>query len=196
MGVVAVVSSVLVLALPTDGSGAAQSRTGPRSLGDLFLPRGGKLIQYSSHAPKPGAADSWEVPPGSTVTLVDHRGPGVVRRWWMTFLQHVESPLIFRYAIIRCYWAMPFRSSARITIENRASVPITGLYFNIEVESVSSIAKEALYFHAQFRRAGPTVRDRPVTVLETTGNGQFVGTVLSAQTLRGIGLRFLEGDES
>src|SRR6266850_4362916 len=104
MGVVAVVSSVLVLALPTDGSGAAQSRTGPRSLGDLFLPRGGKLIQYSSHAPKPGAADSWEVPPGSTVTLVDHRGPGVVRRWWMTFLQHVESPLIFRYAIIRCYW--------------------------------------------------------------------------------------------
>jgi len=156
----------------------------------------------------------------------------------MTFLQHVESPLIFRYAIIRCYWdgetdpsveapvsdffglsfgewhdyvsipasatsggfncywPMPFRSSARITIENRASVPITGLYFNIEVESVSSIAKEALYFHAQFRRAGPTVRDRPVTVLETTGTGQFVGTVLSAQTLRGIGLRFLEGDES
>jgi D-arabinan exo alpha-(1,3)/(1,5)-arabinofuranosidase (non-reducing end) len=202
------------------------------------MPRGGTLVQYSSHSSSPGAVDSWEVPPGKTVTLVDHRGPGIVRRWWMTLLQHQKSPDLFRNAIIRCYWddetdpsveapvsdffglsfgewqdyvsipasatsggfncywPMPFWSRGRITLENRSTVPITGLYFNIGVESVSRLAKEALYFHAQFRRAAPTTRGKPVTVLEATGSGQFVGTVLSARTLRGIGMRFLEGDEA
>jgi hypothetical protein len=178
------------------------------------------------------------VSPGQTVTLVDHHGPGIVRRWWMTLLQHQESANLFRNAIVRCYWdgektpsveapisdffglsfgewhdyisipasatsggfncywPMPFRSAARITLENRSVTPVTGLYFNIEIESDAGVASDALYFHAQFRRVSPAPRGKPVTVLEATGRGQFVGTVLSARTLRGVGMRFLEGDES
>lgn len=109
---------------------------------------------------------------------------------------YVSIPASATSGGFNCYWPMPFRSGGRITLENRSSVPITGLYFNIEIEKGSQIAKDALYFHAQFRRAAPTTRGKPVTVLETTGSGQFVGTVLSARTLRGIGMRFLEGDEA
>ena len=237
-GAAALAALYLILGLGSHPFTTARAGTGSSSLGELFLPRGGKLIQYSSHSSAPGGVDSWEVPPGKTVTLVDHHGSGIVRRWWMTLLQHQRSPNLFRNAIIRCYWdgelapsveapvsdffglsfgewhdyvsipasatsggfncywPMPFRSSGRVTLENRSTAPITGLYFNIEIESVPRVAKEALYFHAQFRRAAPTMRGKPVTVLETTGSGQFVGTVLSARTLRGVGSRFLEGDEA
>lgn len=209
----------------------------PRSLENLFLPRKGKIVQFSSHGKTPGAADFWEVPPGGSVTLVDTRGAGVVRRWWMTLVQHQENPELLRRAILRCYWdgeaapsveapladffglsfgewhdyqslptsatsggfncywPMPFRSSARITLENRSKIPITGLFFNIAVERCGSVPASALYFHAQFRRVAPTVRHQPVVVLETTGAGQYVGTVLSACALRGVGPRFLEGNE-
>jgi hypothetical protein len=213
-------------------------RPGGRSFGELYLPRRGKTIQYSSQSSTPGAADSWRVSPGESVTLVDHKGAGVIRRWWMTDLQHETNPQILRHIIIRCYWdgerdpsvespladffglsfgewrdyvsmpasvtsggfncswPMPFHSSARITVENASSAPITDLYFNIEVETASSIPNSSLYFHAQFRRVARAVKGRPVVVLETTGSGHYVGTVLSARTLRGTGLRFLEGNES
>jgi len=209
----------------------------PRSFENLFLPRKGKLVQFSSHAKTAGAPDSWEVPAGGSVTLVDTRGAGVVRRWWMTLVQHQENPELLRRAILRCYWdgetspsveapladffglsfgewhdyqslpvsatsggfncywPMPFHSSARITLENRSNIPITGLFFNIAVERLGSVPASALYFHAQFRRIVPTVRHQPVVVLETTGSGQYVGTVLSACALRGVGPRFLEGNE-
>jgi len=219
------------------GSACAASLAPPRGgLSDLFLPRRGKLVQYSSRALKPGGLDGWEVGPGQTVTLVDRREAGIVRRWWMTVNQHAENPLLFRQLVLRCYWdgerdpsveaplsdffglgfgewhdyhsipvsatsggfncswPMPFRSAARITVENRSTVPVTALYFNIGVET-GAVPGEALYFHAQFRRVAPTRRGEPVTVLETTGSGQYVGTVLSARALRGSGLRFLEGNE-
>jgi len=83
---------------------AASDDLSPRSFENLFLPRKGKLVQFSSHAKTPGAPDSWEVPAGGTVTLVDTRGAGVVRRWWMTLVQHQENPELLRRAILRCYW--------------------------------------------------------------------------------------------
>ena len=199
---------------------AAPAGTGTSSLGELFLPRGGTLVQHSSRSSTPGAADSWEVPPGKTVTLVDHRGSGIVRRWWMTLLQHQQSPNLFRNAIIRCYWdgegnpsveapvsdffglsfgewhdyvsipasatsggfncywPMLFRSGGRITLEIGPRSHHGSLLQHRNREGFG-IVKEALYFHAQFRRAAPTTRGKPVTVSETTGSGQFVGTVLS-----------------
>jgi hypothetical protein len=227
----------IALGVPASSAGAPASTIGERGLDDLFSSRGGTIHQYSSRAPTAGLADSWQVPPHGTVVLVDHRGAGVVRRWWMTLVQYKESPDLFRKTILRCYWddetdpsvetplsdffglsfgewhdyvsiplsatsggfncywPMPFHSRARITLENRSDTALTGLFFNIEVESTASVPKDALYFHAQFRRTAPTQRGKPVVVLEATGAGQYVGTVLSAQALRGIGLRFLEGNE-
>jgi hypothetical protein len=109
---------------------------------------------------------------------------------------YVSIPASATSGGFNCYWPMPFRSGARITLENRSPAPITGLYFNIEIQSDGGVASDALYFHAQFRRAAPAARGKPVTVLQVTGRGHYVGTVLSARTLRGVGMRFLEGDEA
>jgi hypothetical protein len=94
-----------------------------------------------------------------------------------------------------CYWAMPFHKSARITIENRSKVPIQSLYYNLDVETHKTLPKDTLYFHAQFRRERPTTPGKSYTILETTGKGQYVGTLLSMQPMRGHSLSYLEGDE-
>jgi hypothetical protein len=51
-----------------------------------------------------------------------------------------------------------------------------------------------LYFHAQFRRTS-AARGVPVTVLEATGRGHYVGTVLAMQPAHGRSLWYLEGNE-
>jgi hypothetical protein len=94
-----------------------------------------------------------------------------------------------------CYWPMPFHKSARITIENRSKVRIDSFYYNLEVETHKKLPKDTLYFHAQFRRSRPTEQGKPYILLETTGKGQYVGTLMSMQAMRGRGLGYLEGDE-
>ncbi len=227
----------IVAAGPSIAAAGEPPQVGLGNLAGLFLQRDGSLIQYSSHAREAGQIDAWEIGPGKTVTLVDHHGAGIVRRWWMTMIQYEEIELLFRRLIIRCYWdgesdpsveaplsdffglgfgewhdyaslpvsatsggfncgwPMPFHKSARITVENRTHAAVNALYFNVGIETMNDVPAGSLYFHAQFRRIAPTRRGEPVTVLETVGSGQYVGTVLSARTLRGTGLRFLEGNE-
>ncbi len=74
-------------------------------------------------------------------------------------------------------------------------MPVGAFYFNVDIETHRQLPREMLYFHAQFRRTRPTERGKPVMILETTGKGQYVGTLLSMQPLRGRGLGYLEGDE-
>lgn len=94
-----------------------------------------------------------------------------------------------------CYWPMPFHKSARITIENRSTQRIDSLYYNIAVETHGNLSKDTLYFHAQFHRARPTEPGKSYVLLETTGKGQYVGTLLSMQPMRGRSIGYLEGDE-
>lgn len=92
------------------------------------------------------------------------------------------------------YWPMPFRESARITVENTSDVPVDAFYYNIDVATRSELPDEALYFHAQYRQT-QTEEGAPVTILETTGRGHYVGTLLSMQPIGGSGFQYLEGDE-
>jgi len=104
-------------------------------------------------------------------------------------------PLAMTSGGYNCYWAMPFHKSARIMVENRSKLPIDALYYNIDVETHDKLPKDTLYFHAQFRREKPTTRGKDYTLLETTGKGQYVGTLMSMQNLHGHGFGFLEGNE-
>lgn len=219
------------------GSGArAADRLGAGVLEDLIRPHNWKAVHYSSYDRTGGNADFHRVAPGETLTLMDHKGAGILRRWWIT-IAPFNNREIQRQTIVRCYWdgettpsvevpvadffgmgfgeyhpyislplnmtsggynsywAMPFKRSARITVENRSKVPIAAFYYNIDLEGHDRLPNDVLYFHAQFRRTKPTRPGQPVTILETTGRGQYVGTLLSMQMLRGRGLGFLEGDE-
>ena len=78
-----------------------------------------------------------------------------------------------------CYWPMPFRQRAVVTIENQRREPIEGFYYQITY-ALSEVPENAAYFHAQWRRS-VTTRERPEhSVLEgVEGRGHYVGTFLA-----------------
>jgi len=76
-----------------------------------------------------------------------------------------------------CYWTMPFRRSARLTVENLDSEPMT-LYYQVTY-ALGEVPADAAYFHAQFRRSNPLpVRQDHVILDGVRGQGQYVGTHL------------------
>lgn len=58
---------------------------------------------------------------------------------------------------LNCYFAMPYRTGARITVTNEGKQDVGAFYSNIDYQSVPSIPADALYFHAQFRQSAPCV---------------------------------------
>ena len=76
---------------------------------------------------------------------------------------------------LNCWWEMPFRTHARVTLENLHFKDAT-VYWQIDWEAGPQPA-EAAYFHAQFRRT-PAVAERGVHVIldGVRGRGHYVGT--------------------
>ena len=76
------------------------------------------------------------------------------------------------------YWPMPFRTKARITMENIADEPMR-LYYQIDYTQ-TRVPNDAAYFHAQFRRVNPLPYKQVYTILDgAKGKGHFVGTYLA-----------------
>ena len=76
------------------------------------------------------------------------------------------------------YWEMPFRKSARITIENIGDDAMT-CYYQINY-TLTDVPNDAAYFHAQWRRSNPLPYKTVHTLLDgVTGWGQYVGTYLA-----------------
>lgn len=92
-----------------------------------------------------------------------------------------------------CFWRMPFRKSARIEVENQSDKPLSLLYFNIDWVRLDDLPRDTPYFYAQYRQEYPVENGRDYLVLETTGKGHYVGTVLAVR-MRSPAW-FGEGDE-
>ena len=56
---------------------------------------------------------------------------------------------------LNCYFAMPFRKSARITATNEGQQEVSSFYSNIDYQVAPSLPDDVLYFHAQYRQAAP-----------------------------------------
>lgn len=130
-----------------------------------------------------------EEAPSVEVPVADFFGMGFGE--WKDF---ISLPLNMTSGGYNTYWPMPFRRSARITVENTGSVPVRSFYYNVDIRTYDQLPEDALYFHAQYRQAR-TRSGEPVTILETSGRGHYVGTLLSMQPERGFHLGYLEGDE-
>lgn len=77
------------------------------------------------------------------------------------------------------YWEMPFRRSARITLENLSDDRIPGYYYQIDY-TLTEVPEECAYFHAQWRRNNPLPYKEVHTLLDgIRGQGQYVGTYLA-----------------
>ncbi|MEX1018733.1 MAG: glycoside hydrolase family 172 protein [Litorilinea sp.] len=78
-----------------------------------------------------------------------------------------------------CYWEMPFRRRARITVENLTPDEVRGFYYQITY-ALTDVPDDMAYFHAQWRRSNPLPYQTDHTLLAgVTGQGQFVGTYLA-----------------
>lgn len=79
---------------------------------------------------------------------------------------------------MNAFWQMPFRTRARITLENRGA-EVRACYYQWNY-SLSEVPKDCAYFHAQFRRTSPIAKGGLHTVLDgVQGRGHYVGTALS-----------------
>ncbi len=77
-----------------------------------------------------------------------------------------------------CYFPMPFRSRARITMENAGTEQMV-VYYQITYAE-APVPEDAAYFHAQFRRSNPLAYKNVHTILDgVQGKGQYVGTYLA-----------------
>lgn len=92
-----------------------------------------------------------------------------------------------------CYWHMPFRESVRIEMVNESERPISLLYYNIDWIKKDSLPADTPYFYAQYRQEYPVVQGEDYVILETSGKGHYIGTVLAVRTRSPSW--FGEGDE-
>lgn len=116
---------------------------------------------------------------------------------------------------LNCFFPMPYRKHARITVTNEGMEPVRSFYYNIDFRTYAQeIPSGTLYFHAQYRQAQPNHgwtnswksngdpkvnqktnldgQDNYVW-LEATGRGQFVGVTMSV--LQNQDKWFGEGDD-
>ena len=92
-----------------------------------------------------------------------------------------------------CFWHMPFRKSVRVEIVNQSDKRISLLYYNIDWIKKDGLPADTPYFYAQYRQEYPVESGRDYLILETSGKGHYVGTVLAVRTRSPSW--FGEGDE-
>ncbi len=99
-----------------------------------------------------------------------------------------------QHSSLNSYWEMPFHKSARIEVENRSNRTVSMLFFQADYEKVQALPENALHLHAQYRRENPVQPGVPYTILEATGRGNYVGTIMNYHLL-GPGA-WVEGGQS
>jgi hypothetical protein len=102
---------------------------------------------------------------------------------------------------MNCFFPMPFRKGARITVVNQGSEDVEAFYFNIDYQAFhEDLPSDTMYFHAQYRQATPAKgwtnqwqnNDAPAVNarknldgennyvwMEARGAGHFVGVTMS-----------------
>lgn len=78
---------------------------------------------------------------------------------------------------------MPFRESARITVENDAGSDVPLLFYQVDFTLGDDLAR-AGYFHARFARTNPCPLGQDYVILDDVqGPGVYLGTVLGIRNL-------------
>jgi hypothetical protein len=107
---------------------------------------------------------------------------------WNRYAQVSSIPVTVNPgSAFNCYWVMPFRKSAKITMENIEAfdpdnLPAKGgmkLYYQVNY-TLTDVPADAGYFHAQFRRTNPVPFKEVYTIVDgIKGQGHYVGTYMA-----------------
>ena len=90
---------------------------------------------------------------------------------------------------LNCYFAMPYRAGARLTVTNEGASEVGAFYSNIDYLETDNLPADALYFHAQYRQAAPNVAQHLANrknldgatnyvFCETRGRGHLMGVTV------------------
>ncbi|HEY4460054.1 MAG TPA: glycoside hydrolase family 172 protein [Pseudonocardiaceae bacterium] len=191
---------------PTGGKGAggrATEGTGARAAGELgqgwkispsitIAPgatatladvEGPGVIRHIWCTPAPRAAWRgtllrmyWE---GETVPAVEVPLGDFFCNGWGVFSQVSSVPVAANpNGGFNCYWPMPFRSAATITLENRTPETVV-IYYQIDY-TLEDVPADACSLHCQWRRSNPLGYGDVHTVLDgVRGAGHYVGCYLA-----------------
>jgi hypothetical protein len=100
-----------------------------------------------------------------------------------------------------CYWPMPFRRSARLTITNESDVRCDAFYWYIDWQKHRRLPRDTAYFHAMYRQEFPCEMGRNYLLADIEGRGHYVGTVQSVYHVspgwygEGDDFFFIDGEE-
>ena len=92
-----------------------------------------------------------------------------------------------------CFWIMPFHESARIEVENQSEKGSGLFYYHVDYHINEEHSSRTPYFCAQYRQKFPCDSGKDYLILDATGEGHYVGTVLSGRSRSPAW--FGEGDE-
>lgn len=103
---------------------------------------------------------------------------------------------------LNCYFPMPFRESARITVENDSGRSLGMFFYQVDYAVGEKISSDTAYFHAQFRRQPRTELKNDYVILDgVKGQGRFIGCNVGIIPLFGFWWGegefkfYLDGDE-
>lgn len=82
-----------------------------------------------------------------------------------------------------CYWPMPFRKSARITVSNDSDKPCQAFFYYVDWQKHESLPEDTAYFHAMYRQEFPCVMGRNYLLADLEGRGHYVGTIQSVHMM-------------
>lgn len=80
---------------------------------------------------------------------------------------------------LNCYWPMPFRKHAVITVTNEGPKAVNAFYYNFDYRLDKRVPKDVGYFHSQYRNYFPAPKGTPLSICDVKGNGSYVGTVVT-----------------
>jgi len=111
--------------------------------------------------------------PSVEVPVGDFFATGLARYGQVSSLAVCSNP----HSGLNSYWEMPFRKSARITMQN-LDTEKTELYYQVDYV-LTDVPNDAAYFHAQFRRSNPLPYKTDHVILDgVKGWGHYVGTYM------------------
>lgn len=83
-----------------------------------------------------------------------------------------------------CYFPMPFRNHAKITVENQHPGEVKSFFYQIDYTLYDELPDNTAYFHAQYRRQRVTQLKQDYVILDQVqGQGQYVGTYMAHTAL-------------
>ena len=92
-----------IIAGPARGQSNSNPAAGMGTLGGLMMPKEGRPKHEGSWDRSGGNGDLRPVEPGQTLTMMDYKGAGIVRRFWVTIAPRADKE-IHRQLILRMYW--------------------------------------------------------------------------------------------